>query len=106
MSAGGWVDTRILAKIAILPFAHSRRVFLEVLFYQIGTAVEDGVRGVVAEVKKEGFVLVAFYEFDASNSNGRSVLVFAHPVFGKIEPAYRLRAEDVRARSSLRCPRP
>ena len=96
MSAGGWVETRILAKIAILPFADPRRVFLKVLGYQIGPAVEDGVRGIVTEVKKEGFVLVAFYEFDRFQiQTVGQVLVFAHPVFGKIEPAYGLRAEGV-----------
>ena len=71
-------------------------MFLKVLGYQIGPAVEDGVRGIVTEVKKEGFVLVAFYEFDRFQiQTVGQVLVFAHPVFGKIEPTYGLRAEDV-----------
>ena len=47
------------------------------------------MRGIVTEVKKEGFVLVAFYEFNRFQiQTVGQVLVFAHPVFGKIEPAW------------------
>ena len=67
-----------------------------VLVDEVGPAIEDGVRGVVAEVKEEWFVLVALHELDCFQIEAiGEVLLVAESVLLEVEPANRLGAENV-----------
>ena len=71
-------------------------MFLEVLFYQIGTTIENRVRGIVAQVEKEGLVLVALDEIDRFQVETiGQVFVFPQPVLRDVKPPDGLGSKNI-----------
>ena len=90
-------EASVLTQVAPVALTGTGRVLFAVLLDQVRTAVEDGVRRVVAEIKKERLVLVSFDEFDCFQIQAvGEVLLVAEAVLGEVEPADRLGAKDIR----------
>ena len=71
-------------------------MFLQVLFYQIGSTIENRVWGIVTQVEKERLVLVAVDKINRFQIEPvGQVLVFSHAIIWYVKPSNGLRAEDV-----------
>ena len=74
-------QSRVFAQVALLPAGFPGRVFVSVFFDEVGPSTQNRVWRVVAEIEKEGFVLMALDELHRFQVQPvGQVLVFTKPV--------------------------
>ncbi len=97
MSRTSLAKARVFAQIASITSRLSGRMLANVLLHQVGPAIENRVRCIVAQVEEERLVAMSLDEVHGLLVQPvREVLALAESLVGDVEPTNWLRAKHVR----------